>query len=81
MQSLRDLPSIDQVVRTLNLDGIPRDVATKVVRAVIAERRQALNEGRAVPNMPVAAEAKRSLRVSFIGRLRMRAPERRSPPV
>ncbi|HEY7302509.1 MAG TPA: L-seryl-tRNA(Sec) selenium transferase [Bryobacteraceae bacterium] len=43
MDSLRELPSVDQVLRNLKgVDGLPHDVILNEVRAVLAEQRKAL---------------------------------------
>lgn len=51
MDSLRELPSVDQVVRKLKpIDGLPHDVIVNEVRAVLAARRSALRTG--APEVP-----------------------------
>jgi L-seryl-tRNA(Ser) seleniumtransferase len=48
MDSLRDLPSVDQVLRNLKrVDGLPHDVVVNEVRAVLTEQRKALKAGAA----------------------------------
>ncbi len=49
MEPLRSLPSVDQVLRRLkHLDHVPKQVLVAEVRAVLAERRQALTTGNLV---------------------------------
>lgn len=46
MDSLRDLPSVDQIIRELELiDGVPHAVIVNEVRAVLAAHRDALKTG------------------------------------
>ncbi len=46
MESLRDLPSVDQVLRKLKpIDSLSAELVTNEVRAVLAERRQQLQSG------------------------------------
>ena len=45
MKSLRDLPSVDQVLRELgSVDGFPREVVVYEIRSVLAEIRETGNE-------------------------------------
>ena len=54
MQNLRDLPSVDQVLRRLEpLDGMPAEVVKKEVRAVLAEKRNLIRSGVHADNEPV----------------------------
>jgi L-seryl-tRNA(Ser) seleniumtransferase len=49
MDSLRDLPSVDQVLRKLKpVDGLPHAVVVNEVRAVLAARRDALKAGASI---------------------------------
>src|SRR5581483_2044972 len=50
MASLRNLPSVDQVLRKFpDRNGYPRELLVEEIRMVLAERRQALTEGDRVP--------------------------------
>ncbi len=52
MQNLRDLPSVDQVLRRLEpLDGMPAEVVKNEIRAVLAEKRNADPEWRRTRTM------------------------------
>lgn len=49
MDSLRDLPSVDQVLRNLKpIDGLPHDVVANEIRAVLAAHRKALKSGASI---------------------------------
>jgi len=49
MKSLRDLPSVDQVLRELeSADGFPREVVVYEIRSVLAEIRETGNESRPI---------------------------------
>jgi L-seryl-tRNA(Ser) seleniumtransferase len=46
MQALRDLPSVDQVLRNLkDIEGLPQKLIVQEIRAVLAECREALQAG------------------------------------
>ncbi len=63
MEPLRSLPAVDQVLgRLKHLDRIPTHLLTKEVRAVLAERRQALRTGNGADEAPVEAEVEQRLR-------------------
>lgn len=63
MNSLRSLPSVDQVLRQLkSLDGLPQAVITNVVRSTIAERRRLMTAGKEASPMPVAMEVEGRLK-------------------
>jgi L-seryl-tRNA(Ser) seleniumtransferase len=54
MESLRTLPSVDQVLRKLkHLDPVPQKLITNQVRAVLSERREALRSGSVISETPV----------------------------
>ncbi|MGI9074494.1 MAG: L-seryl-tRNA(Sec) selenium transferase [Bryobacteraceae bacterium] len=54
MESLRTLPSVDQVLRKLtHLDSVPQTLITNQVRAVLSERREALRSGGVLSETPV----------------------------
>jgi L-seryl-tRNA(Ser) seleniumtransferase len=54
MESLRTLPSVDQVLRKLkHLDPVPQKLITNQVRAVLSERREALRSGGVLCETPV----------------------------
>ena len=54
MESLRTLPSVDQVLRKLkHFDSVPQKLITNQVRAVLSERREALQSGGNVNETPV----------------------------
>jgi L-seryl-tRNA(Ser) seleniumtransferase len=54
MESLRTLPSVDQVLRKLkHLDSVPQKLITSQVRAVLSERREALRSGSVLSETPV----------------------------
>ncbi|MBV9302526.1 MAG: L-seryl-tRNA(Sec) selenium transferase [Acidobacteriaceae bacterium] len=55
MQSVRTLPSVDEVLRQLkHLDRLPRKLLANEVRAELAERRKALINGADIGDIPVA---------------------------
>jgi L-seryl-tRNA(Ser) seleniumtransferase len=54
MESLRTLPSVDQVLRKLrHLDSVPQKVITNQVRAVLSEHREALRLGGVLSETPI----------------------------
>ena len=54
MDSLRELPSVDQVLRKLKgLDGLPQDIVVNEVRAVLATRREQLRTGASVGSVNI----------------------------
>ncbi len=54
MESLRTLPSVDQVLRQLkHLNGFPRHLVTAEVRTVLSERREALSTGGSIAETSV----------------------------
>jgi L-seryl-tRNA(Ser) seleniumtransferase len=54
MESLRSLPSVDQVLRQLkHLNGFPQHLLTAEIRAVLAERREALGRGETIDESTV----------------------------
>lgn len=54
MAGLRDLPSVDEVLRSLkHLDSVPQTVLAQEIRAVIGERRKWLTEGQPFSEIPV----------------------------
>ena len=54
MPSLRDLPPVDQVLRSLkHLNGVPQTVLVQEIRAVIEERRDALIRGQSIADTSV----------------------------
>jgi L-seryl-tRNA(Ser) seleniumtransferase len=61
MPSPRDLPSVDQILRAVkHLDGVPQTLLTQEIRAVVAERRDAITQGRAISEVSIehAVEAR-----------------------
>ncbi len=54
MDALRDLPSVDQVLRKIwPLDGLPVELVKNEIRAVLAEKRQRLQAGKALEQTSV----------------------------
>lgn len=62
MQSLRDLPSVDEVLRRVRLDGVPQALVTQEIRAVISERRTALLEGQPIESVPIEIAVEQRVR-------------------
>lgn len=63
MESLRSLPSVDQVLRRLkHLTGFPQQVITNEVRAVLAERRDALTSAGDLQQSDIAQTVENRLR-------------------
>lgn len=60
MPQLRDLPSVDQVLRNIN-SLLPKSLLTEEVRTVLAERREAIQKGRDLPDESVENEVIRRL--------------------
>jgi L-seryl-tRNA(Ser) seleniumtransferase len=64
MNSRRSLPSVDQVLRELkHLDGLPLSFVTDEIRAVLAERRQAIGAGAQIPDIPIEQAVEDRLRI------------------
>ncbi len=62
MRALRDLPSVDQVLRKLSaVDGLSAEVITSEVRAVLAEKRASLQNGEAVDDTCLEREVQTRL--------------------
>ena len=71
MNSLRSLPSVDQVLRQLkSFDGLPQPVITNVVRSTIAERRRLLTAGKEASPVPVLQEIEERLNTLLTPSLR-----------
>jgi L-seryl-tRNA(Ser) seleniumtransferase len=70
MQSVRDLPSVDEVLRRVRLEGIPQALVTQEIRAVISERRNQLLDGRVVESVPIEIAVERRLQELLISSLR-----------
>jgi L-seryl-tRNA(Ser) seleniumtransferase len=62
MSGLRELPSVDQVLRSLPDFGLPHEVVTRQIRLVIAERRHCLCKGEPVPALSIEDEISNGLR-------------------
>ncbi len=59
---LRDLPSVDQVLRKLNrVDGLPAEIIADEVRALLAEKRASLVSGAAVDDTRLEREIEERL--------------------
>jgi L-seryl-tRNA(Ser) seleniumtransferase len=62
MRSLRDLPSVDEVLRKLNpVDGLPAEIITNEIRAVLAEKRASLQRGQEVDSTCLEREVQHRL--------------------
>jgi L-seryl-tRNA(Ser) seleniumtransferase len=62
MRSLRDLPSVDQVLRKLKpVDGLPPDIIANEVRAVLAEKRAQLQSGETLESASIEHEVQQRL--------------------
>ncbi len=71
MSTLRDLPSVDQVFRNVGpVRGYPDEIVKNEIRAILAEKRDKLREGRALADSPVEEEVE--LRLEELGRLYLR---------
>ncbi len=71
MAGLRDLPSVDEVLRSLrHLNGIPQTVLAQQTRAVISERRRALARGEPVSDIPVQRAVEERVQVLLSRSLR-----------
>jgi L-seryl-tRNA(Ser) seleniumtransferase len=71
MPSLRDLPSVDEVLRSLrHLQGIPKALLTEEIRAVISGRRSALSEGHSVDECSIASAVEERLQALISRSLR-----------
>ena len=69
MASLRDLPSVDEVLRRIGpMDGLPRQLITNEVRSVLAERRRQQND--ASITLPVEDDVRQRLRALLAPSLR-----------
>ena len=55
MASFRELPSVDQVLRSLKITDVPQEVVSDEIRAELAERREALKRGTAARETSVEA--------------------------
>ncbi len=63
MNSLRDLPSVDQVMRKLkHFEGLPVSLITEEVRAALAKRRQSLSTGVPIADGELESEVEERLR-------------------
>jgi L-seryl-tRNA(Ser) seleniumtransferase len=63
MPALRELPSVDEVSRSLNhLNGIPQQIITQFVRAEIQARRIALTQGGPINDASVASAVEERLK-------------------
>lgn len=72
MPGLRDLPSVDQVLRRLGaLDGFPQRLIAKEVRCLLAERRRLLQDGAVAEMPPVEEEVRERLAALVQPRLRL----------
>ena len=57
IRSLRDLPSVDEVLRKLKpVDGLPADIVTNETRTVLAEKRALLQSGETLENINIEHE-------------------------
>jgi L-seryl-tRNA(Ser) seleniumtransferase len=56
MSSLRELPSVDQVLRSLPDFGLPHEIVTRQIQMVIAERRALLRSGEQPPPQSIEDE-------------------------
>jgi L-seryl-tRNA(Ser) seleniumtransferase len=71
MESLRSLPSVDEVLRRLKrLDNFPLSLITDEVRAELGERRQALLSGSKPPESSIEDRVERRLKEIFAPTLR-----------
>ena len=71
MSTLRDLPSVDQVFRKIGATGgYPDEIVKNEIRAILAEKRDGLREGRASGGRPVEEEVEQ--RLEQLDRLRLR---------
>ncbi len=71
MESLRSLPSVDQVLRELkHLHNLPHGLLAAETRSVLAERRDALTSGRQVDQCTVAQLVEERLRAFLAPSLR-----------
>ncbi len=61
MDSFRELPSVDQLLRSLAIRDVPQEVITAEIRAELAERRDALKRGLAQDDTPVEIAVRRRL--------------------
>lgn len=64
MAALRDLPSVDQVLRSLShLNGVPQTLLAQEIRFVIAQRRDTLTQGQTIPEISVASTVEERVRL------------------
>lgn len=69
MRGVRNLPSVDEVVRQMKSE-VPRSLLTDEVRCVIAERREAIRSGAEISDEPIETEVIRRLEVLLSPSLR-----------
>ena len=62
MPALRDLPSVDQVLRNIQHYGLPHSLLIRQIRKVLLERREALLNNQATPGISVEAAVEKRLR-------------------
>ncbi|MBV8895723.1 MAG: L-seryl-tRNA(Sec) selenium transferase, partial [Acidobacteriaceae bacterium] len=68
MPALRDLPSVDEVLRSLRqLNGVPQALLTQEIRSVIAARRKALSQGQPTDDSSIASAVEERLNL-LLGR-------------
>jgi L-seryl-tRNA(Ser) seleniumtransferase len=71
IRAVRDLPSVDQILRKLNpVDGLPPEIIADEVRAVLADKRASLQNGEAVDNTSIEREVRE--RLESLSNLRLR---------
>jgi L-seryl-tRNA(Ser) seleniumtransferase len=72
MNVLRQLPSVDQVLRNLKLEeALPQELVVGAIRAALARRREALKGGNADPQaFPVEREVEANLQTLLAPSLR-----------
>src|SRR5579875_742658 len=63
MPSARDLPSVDEVLRTIGIiDGVPRRLIANEIRRVLAERREVLQKGEEPDSLPIQEQVRLRIR-------------------
>jgi L-seryl-tRNA(Ser) seleniumtransferase len=62
MSSFRELPSVDQVLRSLLDFGLPHEIVIRQIQLVIARRRTLLRNGESLPALPIEDEITNRLR-------------------
>ena len=71
MGTLRDLPSVDRIMRQLgDIDGLPQTVIRDEVRAVLAEQRESIQQGAFPDGLTIDEIVKSRLRALFDQSLR-----------